>query len=324
MKPKKIIKMNNKNKNIKTKKIKKSIGGTRKKNTEEGFKTLKCSPSSLLDKKKSVTNTDFTCYNDETLLKMREMWNSRHPDAKIESLESYDIWKNIKENMNNVCTNESCWIKQMMNDSKMDKEIVSYTFAPLAPSEWKTNPNEWISSVDIIKVMKQYERAYTCFNFIGPSPIDFDARMIDKKCVWPELCHFKLGKYIKKGKNKIGFIFNTDTHNKTGSHWISLFINIRKRFIFYFDSNGNDTPTEINVFVERVLKECRNELDIHDMKFYENKLEHQKSNTECGMYSLYVIINLLKDKLTYDYIMTHRIKDEEVEKMRKEYYNDTF
>lgn len=100
------------------------------------------------------------------------------------------------------------------------------------------------------------------------------------------------------------------------------FINIRKRFILYFDSNGNNTPKEIKVLVDRILKQCQS-LGMNDMKFYENKLEHQKTNTECGMYSLYLIIQLLKDAHTYDYFMKNRIKDEEVEKMRKEYFNET-
>ena len=303
--------------------IKKTLKNKANKENDD-FKTLKCSPTSLIEKNKKNDENDFTCYNDENLLKIREMWTSRHPDAKIESTASYDSWKKIKQNMHNVCNNESCWIKQMVNDTKINKEIISYTFAPPSPKEWIKNPNEWLSSLDIISVMKQYEKAYSCFEFIGPSPIDFDTRMMYDKCVWPELCNFKIEKYIKKGKNKIGVIFNTDPHNKGGSHWISLFINIRKRFILYFDSNGNATPPEIKVFADRVLEECHTSLGMSDMKFYENKLEHQKSNTECGMFSLYIIIELIKDNHTYDYFMTHRIKDEEVEELRKEYFNSTF
>ena len=268
--------------------IKKTLKNTANKENDD-FKTLKCSPTSLIEKNKKNDENDFTCYNDENLLKIREMWNSRHPDAKIESTASYDIWKKIKQNMHNVCNNESCWIKQMVNDTKINKEIISYTFAPPSPKEWIKNPNEWLSSLDIISVMKQYEKAYSCFEFIGPSPIDFDTRMMYDKCVWPELCNFKIEKYI-----------------------------------LYFDSNGNATPPEIKVFADRVLEECHTSLGMSDMKFYENKLEHQKSNTECGMFSLYIIIELIKDNHTYDYFMTHRIKDEEVEELRKEYFNSTF
>jgi hypothetical protein len=311
---------------MKGKRTKKTLRKKRTKNKtiykdNEGkeFKQVKCSPSSDLEKINKAE--DFTCYNDETLLKIREIWNSRHPDAKIESSGTFEIWTNIKEKMKDSCNNESCWIKQMVNDNKMNKEILTHTFAPSSPQTWKKNPNEWLSSVDIVKVMKQYENAYSCFEFIGPSPIDFDTRMLYNECVWTELCNFEIAKYIKKGKNKIGIIFNTDPHYKDGSHWISLFINIRKRFILYFDSNGDKTPKEITLLCTRILNQCK-KIGINDMKFYENKLEHQKSNTECGMYSLFLIIQLIKDVREYDYYMKNRIKDEDVERLRKEYFNE--
>ena len=55
------------------------------------------------------------------------------------------------------------------------------------------------------------------------------------------------------------------------------------------------------------------------MSFTENKVEHQKKNTECGVYSLFFIIEMLKtDK---DYMFHKEIPDEEIEKFRKEYFN---
>ena len=76
------------------------------------------------------------------------------------------------------------------------------SFAPESPPEWKKNPNEWLSSIDIIDVMKQYEKAYKCFDFIGPSPIDFDTRKLYGECVWNELCNFNIADQLKNGKTK--------------------------------------------------------------------------------------------------------------------------
>ena len=100
--------------------------------------------------------------------------------------------------------------------------------------------------------MKQYERYYKNFLFIGPSPIDFDAKLVDNECVWEELCKFDLKKIIAKNKNKLGLIFNLDPHYKSGSHWVSMFINIPQRYIFYFDSNGDKMPEEIKILIERI------------------------------------------------------------------------
>ena len=52
-----------------------------------------------------------------------------------------------------------------------------------------------------------------------------------------------------------------------------------------------------------------------------NSLEHQLENTECGMYSLYLIIELLTENHTIDYFMNTWVKDATVEKFRKKYFN---
>ena len=64
------------------------------------------------------------------------------------------------------------------NDPRIE-EIGIYqkeSFAPTAPDSWKRNINEWLSSLDIKKVMKQYEDKHSDFSFFGPSPIDFDEK----------------------------------------------------------------------------------------------------------------------------------------------------
>ena len=63
--------------------------------------------------------------------------------------------------------------------------------------------------------------------------------------------------YLDKGKTKIGLVFNTDPHYKDGSHWIALFIDIKKKFIYFFDSNGNFVPKRIEKFVKRVQKQAK-------------------------------------------------------------------
>jgi len=50
-------------------------------------------------------------------------------------------------------------------------------------------------------------------------------------------------------------------------------------------------------------------------------MSHQSGTTECGMYSLYCIINLLEGKHTIKYFKTHRIADKDVERYRRVYFN---
>ena len=209
----------------------------------------------------------------------------------------------------------------MAKGTKIEKELLE-SFAPESPDHWKKNPNDWLSSVDINKVMKQYEKKYKCFEFMGPSPIDYDAHELFGECVWEELCHFNLEEQIKKGKTKIGVIFNTDPHYKNGSHWISLFINIKKKNIFFFDSAGDEIPKNIMKFVNNVIEQGKQLKKPIHFSFDQNyPVEHQYGNTECGIYSLFFIVHMLQDKITGHYLKTHVLKDKYMEKFRKIYYN---
>jgi hypothetical protein len=279
-------------------------------------KKLNCSPKS-----KNEIN-DFSCYSKTSLYKLRDIWNARHPDTKIITNDPKEIHAKLTSLLSGLCNIESCWIKQHTAFGKVPTEITQ-SFAPKMPTEWKKNPNEWLSSMDIINVMNQYERTYKCFEFIGPSPIDFDTKKLYGECVWDELCNLSIENQIKKGKTKIGIIFNTDTHNNSGEHWVSMFINIKKQTIFFFDSTGDNPQKEITVLVKRIKDQgLKLNPPIH-FKYDSNEgVDHQRGNTECGVYSLFFIVHLLEDKLTEQYLKTHRLNDKYMEQFRKIYFNE--
>jgi hypothetical protein len=294
------------NKKNKKRKIKK----TRK---VKPFVRLNCSPEN------KNNENGYTCYTDEDLEKIRNVWNKRYPDKTIDIKDTKEIWKFLKSYYSSVCNKESCWISRLAKGTKLEKELMD-SFAPESPEEWKKNPNEWLSSIDIINVMNQYEKKYKCFEFMGPSPIDYDTQYMYGECVWEELCKFNLNDQLNKGKTKIGVIFNLDPHYKGGSHWVSLFINIKKGTIFYFDSAGDDIPKQIMKFVDDVIEQGKKT----NVSFSFDKnypVEHQYGNSECGVYSLYFIVHMLEDKITGHYLKTHIIKDGYIEKFRKIYFN---
>jgi hypothetical protein len=302
------------NKNKYTKKVKFRIHKKNKINkSRKQFVRLNCSPKNK--------NNDYTCYTDENLFKLKEIWNERHPDKPITSNEPKNIWETLKSYYAYICNKESCWIRKLAKGTKMEEELLD-AFAPESPEEWKKNPNEWLSSIDIVEVMNQYEKKYKCFEFMGPSPIDYDTHKIGNECVFEELCHFNLQEQINKGKTKIGVIFNLDPHYKGGSHWVSLFINVKKKEIFYFDSAGDDIPPQINKFAQTIIKQGHQLKKPINFKLDKNyPVEHQYGNTECGIYSLFFIVHMLEDKITGHYLKTHILKDKYMEKFRKIYFN---
>ena len=282
------------------------------------FVKLNCSPKNKNTNKNKNKNT---CYSDSDLYKLKDMWNARHPDRPIKTKNTKQIWILLKEYYAPICNKESCWVRQMTKNSKQEQELLD-AFAPESPKEWEKNPNEWLSSIDILQVMNQYEKKYKCFDFLGPSPIDYDTHKLYGKCVWEELCHFNLAKHLQKKHNKIGVIFNLDPHYKGGSHWVSLFINIKNKTIFFFDSTGEQIPPQINKFVNTVIEQGKQLPNPIIFKFDQNyPVEHQYGNTECGIYSIFFIIHMLEDKITGHYLKTNILKDEYIENFRKVYYN---
>uniref|UniRef100_A0A6C0CQ02 Ubiquitin-like protease family profile domain-containing protein n=1 Tax=viral metagenome TaxID=1070528 RepID=A0A6C0CQ02_9ZZZZ len=299
----------------------KTRNGTRKiTKNKKGGNDMKprCSPAN------PEKQDDFTCYSDDSLNKMKELWNVRHPNDKIKSSSAQDIWVFFKNKFSNTCENEKCWMRQQFAKNNLSREMTLYTFAPDAPSTWDDNPNEWLTSTELSSVMSHFEKKHPNFLFIGPTPIDFDSVTQHNECVWDEMCSFSIPNLLKKRKHKIGIIYNTDPHTEDGEHWIASFIDLKPKngnpFHFHFDSNGDPPKKEIKAFQKR-LEEQASSINMQ-LEFDKNHpFEHQYGESECGMYTLYFIINMLNGKHDAEYFKTKRIPDKFVEKYRNIYFN---
>jgi len=89
------------------------------------------------------------------------------------------------------------------------------------------------------------------------------------------------------GTREIGIVFNLDPHYKAGSHWICAFLDIVAGAAYYYDSYGMEPPSQIR----RFLRRCR---DQGCRDIYWNDIRHQKKQSECGTYCMYMIIALLQ------------------------------
>lgn len=268
-------------------------------------------------------SNNFTCFNNSSLNVLKQLWNMQNTSDQIVSNNSPEIWRQLKMRLKHRCKdNERCWLKQGFVQPETSKRIMESDFAPEAPDEWDSNPNAWLSSDDITKVMLQYKNKYKCFEFLGPSPIDFDKKRSNGNCVDNELCNFQLSEYISQGIFKIGISFNTDTDDGPGEHWVSLFINLKKQIIFYYDSAGFRVPAQIKRLVTRVINQGKMLNPPIYLKFDQNyPVSHQYKNTECGIYSIFFLVHMLEDKITPEYLKTHVIKDDYIEVFRQIYFN---
>ena len=280
--------------------------------TLKTFKNVKCHPR-ISKKKKS-------CIDYKLLLKLKKKWNLRHPDKKIKTKRKNDLFNELKNAYSNICDNEICWINKGLNNNVNKENIKSKLFAPETPKKWDVNINEWLDSTDLTKVMKQYEEKHSNFKFLGPAPIDFDTYKSSNKCVWPEICNININNFINNNIDYIGFIFNTDKHYESGSHWFSLFLNLKEKYLFFFDSTGKPIPIEINKLINKLNYQClSNNIKLKNVNTV--GIRHQKGNTECGMYCLYFIISLLEKINKYNFFIKNDINDNLVQNFRTIYFN---
>ena len=296
----------------KTKKIKKPINIF--KPSLKKKRKMYCSPVNEKNK--------YTCFSRESLVKIAKSVNKsiKNKNKKIKFNKKTSIprlWNSINKKMKSSCYGEWCWIQHEFVRKLHDKEI-NHTFRPRTPREWYSNKIEWLSTIDIENVMKQYERLHKDFKFIGPVPIDFDFEYSVGSCIVDELCKINISELEQRKIKKIGIIFNLDKHNQSGSHWVAMYIDLNIDEIYYFDSYGQEPPEEVKNLAERLQKQG-SDSNKH-IKFKINDTRHQFKNSECGVYCMYFITELIKGRSFGD-VTQNIILDDEMNEKRGYFYS---
>lgn len=278
------------------------------------------------------------CFSKESLDNLITTWNKYNPNNKIIIKSNYSnkkLWNLLNDKMKGICNKDQdwCWVgalEKMSDDSddkKILKTIASKELRPEKPEEWLKNPKAWLSNFDIDKVMRQYDtdKKYK-YKFIGVYPIDFTARDKFGKCLFSEMCNIDVNKYISKNIKYIGIITNLDKHDQPGSHWTSTFIVLDPKLkaygAYYYDSTAKRIPSYVFNYLQDIKKQMQK---IYPNKFFVikyNKKQHQRSNTECGLFSILFQIRWLnylkknKDTTFEDIISNPDINDQFMYELR--------
>jgi len=274
-----------------------------------------------------------TCYNKDTLIQIKNAYN-KNSKTPILDTDPQEIWNTLRLRLSQKCETEDCWLEEI-TDPSVRRQLDEIIFAPDHPKEWYKNPNEWLSNIDIEAVLQQYEMSHPQFKLLGPSSIDYDTQLSENggKCVWEDLCRLSLDRLIDRGKTNLGISFNLDKHDEPGSHWVSMFVDTENGVIFYYDSALNPTPKEVSRLTKEIVRQGKSLDPPINFKCYKNRRAHQRTNTECGMYSLFFIITFLTGQPEYnpkapkmtiqekiDLFTKQSIPDKYVQKFRNIYF----
>jgi hypothetical protein len=246
-------------------------------------------PSSCaLDNKSRQGNS---CYDLSSLQAIAKAYNKYYPKTPIhyKNMSFKELHQTIKELNQHKCQDdESCWVEQDFATYLNTDEPIK-RFKPRRPP----GKEDWLSTTDIHDVMEQFERKYPFFTFMGPVPINF-SKLSDQ--LVDEVKNIDLAKLIRQGKTCVGIVFNLSPwypgQVNSGSHWVALWIDMKKKEIGYFDSFGYNPRLKQQVHcipfeIKRLVDHIASKNPGYTVKC--NTKKRQFDNSECGMFAIHFL-----------------------------------
>lgn len=261
-----------------------------------------------------------TCFSIEQLIEMAKAYNTYiRKNRSFFNLEPIDVKKDkgyllnqFKNRFDKVCSDDEACIsrQEFMNQivKEMKYDILNNTFRPEGP----VSSNEWLSTDHINQIMMQYENIYPEFKFLGAVPSDCD------KLNFCSLYQIDYHKYQHK-YNYLAIIFNLDEYGQSGSHWVALFIDLKRKAIYYNDSTGKEPINNILNVINR-FKHYYKERGF-DVVYKYNNRAYQKDKSECGIYSCNFIIRML-DGQSFEEIIANPLEFHQINSCRNVYFRN--
>jgi hypothetical protein len=250
------------------------------------------------------------CSSPHIQEKMREYLKEKNPEANTENID--DVLDNILKITNSKSESALLSNKEFTDYIGYENAIreKQTRFKPFGPKN-----NKWFDNMNIDEVLNQWMVVFKGF-------YNYQFHMINFAELNKPLHTITPSSLEKRGFNCCGCVINTDRYNRGGEHWMALFADFRDRenaTVEFFNSSGNSPQTEIAHWIVKTATDL-NTFCEKVTKIY-NKIRHQKSDTECGPYSVYYIYKRLKG-ISAQTLMEKRIPDEKVFKFRSVLFRD--
>lgn len=271
-----------------------------------------CSPN--------IIKKHYTCFTLDELVEISKTFNKFIKKNKLCSLDKNDnkicipkkyidyenknrkqLWWSIYTRLRPICKYEYCWIDlefvKNIPDKQLQEKIKYFTFKP----KMTKTQYSWLSTRDINNVMQQYQEYDKNFKFLGALPSDFY-----------KVSDFDYNTILDY--KKFGIVFNLDNHDQKGSHWVSFLIDNQSKTIEYFDPVADPPNKNISDFIKYIYIFFKKNDLVY--KYKRNKIPHQQEDSECGVFSIYYLIQRLSQQ-TFDDITQNVINDQQMNNFRK-------
>lgn len=263
-------------------------------------------------------------YNKEMLKKNKKDYISTDI---IHSTDKKKILDQLLKKLN--CKDELCIIKQKFINNIKNNQYIYQKFKPEGPLN-----NDWLSNWDINYHMLRTQNYYSCLLYTGTVSIDFSQKkmfniyknVFSTKSKYNNMScfyHFTNKCTVPNEESKINSvatIYNTAKRSEPGQHWIATFVKKMQDGeikMYFFDSVGHKPPSEIKNFFKILQNNLfrKNKID----KRY-NNIQHQFKNSECGVYSIDFIENMVSNPQSFEKYILNRTSDDEIQKNRFKYF----
>ncbi len=224
------------------------------------------------------------CSDDNVLMQL----TGETPSSSILSpIAKKKIVEKLKADTN--CESESCIYTHKDIISKLGKDTVKQILDTNFKPEGPYDSTKWLNNNNIDHVLRQNTIKYKKFYAIDYQMIDFAEK-------GTELATINIISKLVKF-NTIGVVLNTDIANGKGKHWFAIFIDARSSpvTIEFFNSSGNLPVHQVQTFLNKTKRDIiRSGRDASIIIVSPNEM--QKSDTECGVFSLWFILERLDGK----------------------------
>lgn len=180
--------------------------------------------------------------------------------------------------------------------------------------------NSLLSNIHIDETLQRWARVFTSFYCCPFAMMDFEVNgdklgKIDIYDVFEGKVPLDIGnkEVVLRSANTFACVLNTDISSGPGKHWVAVFVDNRNPIcsIEYFNSAGNPPTKAVTRWMAKAKKRIVSKGGAAEIVAVTD-IDHQESQTECGVYTLYYVRRRLEgtpytfffDRLVPDDLMT--------------------
>lgn len=292
-----------------------------------------------------------TCLSLEDLIMFAKIYNKINqpedviPLQKEHNMMDDELFRKAYKNwlLNTLQTkfpkakDESYWIDALnqfrhvldANDNETLDELSTNRWRPRGPQKM----DEWLSNFQINDIVCQYYNVYDDFIFYGAIPLDGfiigyslppqTIKMLNDRGIKTDdsvaIKSLNIQKLYNKGITKIFVVFNLDRHTGSGSHWVSMVIDIKKAEGYFSDSYGSD-PENLIVEFAKYMGEQIKKITGKEMTLFINSVRQQYLGTECGVFATRFGLSLIAGK-KFKELSRDGKPDDEIQLCRLRYFS---